>query len=74
MVAAAVFLLLGACGLGTGVQDWSSGRTKSVVRATLIALPLLLVFGVLLRLRRSSVWFSVQASQHRLRYGHRHIS
>jgi heme A synthase len=48
MVAAAVFLLLGACGLGTGVQEWSNGRTKSVVRATLIALPLLLVFGVLL--------------------------
>jgi hypothetical protein len=48
MVAAAVLLLLGACGLGSGVQEWNSGRAKSVVRATLIALPLLLVFGVLL--------------------------
>lgn len=48
MVAAAVFLLLGACGLGNGVEEWKSGRTKSVLRATLIALPLLLVFGVLL--------------------------
>ena len=48
MVAAAVFLLLGACGLSNSVQEWNNGRTKSVVRATLITLPLLLVFGVLL--------------------------
>lgn len=48
MVAAAVFLLLGACGLKASAQEWKSGRTNSVVRASLIALPLLLVFGVLL--------------------------
>ena len=47
-VAAAVFRLLGACGLGDSVHEWNTGRGKSLIRATLIALPLLLVFGVLL--------------------------
>lgn len=33
--------------LGEGMQSWRGGRARAIVRASLIALPLLLVFGVL---------------------------
>jgi hypothetical protein len=48
LVAAGVFGLVLACGLGDGVQRLRLGRTRALVRASLIAIPLVLVFGVLL--------------------------
>ena len=42
-----VFSALQASALGQGVHSWREGRARTIVRATLLALPLVLVFGAL---------------------------
>ena len=42
-----IFYALQASAVGEGVHSWREGRARTIVRATLLALPLVLVFGAL---------------------------
>jgi hypothetical protein len=43
----AIFYAVQASAVGEGVHSWREGRARTVLRATLLALPLVLVFGAL---------------------------